>query len=625
MLDTPPDPPRDARRTLRPQARDRARRRGDRLPRARRPRTSASSRSRCCTPSSRTRSAPQRFLREIKLTASLQHPHILPHPRLGRGGRRSSTTSCRTWRASRCAQRLDARQPAARSRRRCASGARSPARSPTRTSSGVVHRDIKPENILFSGGHAVLADFGIARAIDRAHEKITQQGTSRGTPAYMSPEQARDRAFDGRSDVYSLACVLYEAIAGVPPFVGDTPQQLLTQRISKSRAAAPRVSPRRAAAHRGRHRQGARHVAPTTGTTTRAPSARRSPPRSEIRARRCRPGTSGRPRGVRRGSGRRPSPSSSPAAPRPPPARAASSASSRRAWTAPQYAVLPFSTWAAVRPARRWSRWHRACIRSCGSGAGCTSRATSVCSMRCTTSATARCRDAGGGPVGARRAAGVGARPDAARLAAYPPRRVRRARRRDTARGDRGGPTRCPHRAGRGAARRRADLLREDGRQPLDPAARWARGRSPRGARTRTPGTRSTTGACRQRTAFARAVAADPGFAGPRVWLAQLDTWRDEPARVWQRHLAIAGPGWATLSPREQRIGEALRAIARGRLRDACSATARCATPIRSTPPRGWGSRTARGSTAASCPFAVVPAGRSRAASRRRSGRTIAR
>ena len=98
---------------------------------------------------------------------------------------------------------------------------------------GIVHRDIKPENILFSGGHAVVADFGIARAIDRASEKITQQGTITGTPAYMSPEQARDRAFDGRSDVYSLACVLYEAIAGVPPFPGDTPQQQLSARLTK--------------------------------------------------------------------------------------------------------------------------------------------------------------------------------------------------------------------------------------------------------------------------------------------------------------------------------------------------------------------------------------------------------
>src|SRR5260370_4034431 len=88
---------------------------------------------------------------------------------------------------------------------------------------GVVHRDIKPENILFSGGHAVLADFGIARAINRAHEKITHQGTITGTPAYISPEQARDRAFDGRSDVYSLACVLSASVARVPPLPRDTP------------------------------------------------------------------------------------------------------------------------------------------------------------------------------------------------------------------------------------------------------------------------------------------------------------------------------------------------------------------------------------------------------------------
>jgi len=173
----------------------------------------------------------QRFQREIKLTASLQHPHILPiHD--------SGETADQLYyvmpfvEGDSLRQRLSADnrlgiEDAVRIGREVA-GALAYAHE-----RGVVHRDIKPENILFSGGHAVVADFGIARAIDRAHEKITQQGTITGTPAYMSPEQARDRAFDGRSDVYSLACVLYEAIAGVPPFAGDTPQEQLRARLAK--------------------------------------------------------------------------------------------------------------------------------------------------------------------------------------------------------------------------------------------------------------------------------------------------------------------------------------------------------------------------------------------------------
>ncbi len=173
----------------------------------------------------------QRFLREIKLTASLQHPHILPIHDSGEIDDQlyyvMPYVEGDTMRQRLGADNRLSLEEAVRIGREVA-GALAYAHE-----RGVVHRDIKPENILFSGGHAVLADFGIARAIDRAHEKITQQGMITGTPAYMSPEQARDRAFDGRSDVYSLACVLYEAIAGVPPFVGDTPQQLLTQRISR--------------------------------------------------------------------------------------------------------------------------------------------------------------------------------------------------------------------------------------------------------------------------------------------------------------------------------------------------------------------------------------------------------
>src|SRR2546422_10268427 len=89
---------------------------------------------------------------------------------------------------------------------------------------GVVHRDIKPENILISAGHAVVADFGIARAIQAAGaQTVTQTGILLGTPAYMSPEQAAGESeLDGRSDIYSLGCVLYEMWAGAPPFTAST-------------------------------------------------------------------------------------------------------------------------------------------------------------------------------------------------------------------------------------------------------------------------------------------------------------------------------------------------------------------------------------------------------------------
>ncbi len=96
---------------------------------------------------------------------------------------------------------------------------------------GVVHRDIKPENILLSGGHALVADFGIAKALDAAGgEKLTETGLSLGTPYYMSPEQASaTRSLDGRSDIYALGCVLYEMLAGAPPFTGPSAQSILAR------------------------------------------------------------------------------------------------------------------------------------------------------------------------------------------------------------------------------------------------------------------------------------------------------------------------------------------------------------------------------------------------------------
>ncbi len=101
---------------------------------------------------------------------------------------------------------------------------------------GIVHRDIKPENILFQGGHALVADFGIARAVAAAGgEKLTETGMAVGTPAYMSPEQASgETESDGRTDVYSLGCVLYEMLVGDPPFSGSTPQVVLARKSLES-------------------------------------------------------------------------------------------------------------------------------------------------------------------------------------------------------------------------------------------------------------------------------------------------------------------------------------------------------------------------------------------------------
>src|SRR5713101_6779201 len=112
---------------------------------------------------------------------------------------------------------------------------------------GVVHRDIKPENILIQEGEAVLADFGIAFALREAGgPRLTESGLSLGTPQYMSPEQAAgDRQLDARSDVYSLAAVLYEMLAGEPPHTGPTVQaviaKLLTERPTRIRTVRDTV------------------------------------------------------------------------------------------------------------------------------------------------------------------------------------------------------------------------------------------------------------------------------------------------------------------------------------------------------------------------------------------------
>src|SRR6185436_9492810 len=98
-------------------------------------------------------------------------------------------------------------------------------------SHGVVHRDIKPENILLQEGEAVLTDFGIALAVKEAGgNRLTETGLSLGTPQYMSPEQATgERTLDGRTDIYSLAAVLYEMLAGEPPVTGPSAQAMIAK------------------------------------------------------------------------------------------------------------------------------------------------------------------------------------------------------------------------------------------------------------------------------------------------------------------------------------------------------------------------------------------------------------
>jgi eukaryotic-like serine/threonine-protein kinase len=99
-------------------------------------------------------------------------------------------------------------------------------------SRGVVHRDIKPENILFSAGHPIVADFGIARAVSEGQKSITAVGIPLGTPPYMSPEQAQGLDhIDHRSDIYALGCVLFEMVAGRPPFVGVSIGKVIQQHL----------------------------------------------------------------------------------------------------------------------------------------------------------------------------------------------------------------------------------------------------------------------------------------------------------------------------------------------------------------------------------------------------------
>ncbi|MEO8139227.1 MAG: serine/threonine-protein kinase, partial [Gemmatimonadota bacterium] len=191
---------------------------------------------------------PERFLLEIRIAARLQHPHILPvHD--------SGEDAGRLWYTMPFVDGPSLRQRLARESQLPLDQALRIATQVLSALSyahahGVIHRDIKPENILLVGDEAVVADFGVARAITAAGEdRLTETGLAVGTPAYMSPEQASaTRELDGRSDQYALGCVLYEMLAGQPPFQGATAQQLLARHaldpvppLQTVRATVPQV------------------------------------------------------------------------------------------------------------------------------------------------------------------------------------------------------------------------------------------------------------------------------------------------------------------------------------------------------------------------------------------------
>ena len=174
----------------------------------------------------------ERFLREIRLTAHLQHPHILPV--LDSGASKELLWYVMPYvEGESLRQRLNQKEQLpldeALEITRQIAAALSYAHG-----RGVVHRDIKPENILLAGDQAVLGDFGIAQAVSAAGgERITESGLAVGTPAYMSPEQASGGQLDARSDIYALACVLYEMLAGHPPFLGATAQEVMARHVTE--------------------------------------------------------------------------------------------------------------------------------------------------------------------------------------------------------------------------------------------------------------------------------------------------------------------------------------------------------------------------------------------------------
>jgi eukaryotic-like serine/threonine-protein kinase len=180
---------------------------------------------------------PERFLREIRIAARLRHPHIVPLYDSGNAdGLLYYVMPYVEGESLRDRLRREPQLPVDE-----ALGiAREVADALTHAHEHeLIHRDIKPENILLEGGHALVADFGIARAVGgTATTQLTVTGLAIGTPAYMSPEQAVGDVVDVRTDIYALGCVLYEMLAGQPPFAAPTAQASIARRLTEP---APRI------------------------------------------------------------------------------------------------------------------------------------------------------------------------------------------------------------------------------------------------------------------------------------------------------------------------------------------------------------------------------------------------
>ncbi|MEK6597424.1 MAG: serine/threonine-protein kinase, partial [Gemmatimonadota bacterium] len=193
----------------------------------------------------------ERFLQEIEVTANLQHPHILPLFDSGVAQAADGEATRFLYYVMPFVEGDTLRDKLDREKQLSVKEAVNLIGSVAAAvdyahRQGVIHRDIKPENVLIHDGQAMVADFGIALAVREAGgTRLTGTGLSVGTPSYMSPEQAMgDRELDARSDIYSLGAMLYEMLAGDPPFVGSTAQAIVAKILTE---AAPPVTKARGA------------------------------------------------------------------------------------------------------------------------------------------------------------------------------------------------------------------------------------------------------------------------------------------------------------------------------------------------------------------------------------------